>query len=285
MNRIRLKAPAKINLFLDISEQDSNGFHKIVTLFQAIDLFDELKIEKSGESEIDIIPDNIIIENNIINKVIKKISSGNGYRIRLYKNIPIGAGLGGGSSDAAATLIGIAALENHKYREEELTDILSSIGKDSPFFIQGGTQIGINYGETLESEDVDFEYYIILIYPGYEISTKKVYNSISSRDFRKGEKNLEKIITAIKEKNLDKLVNNLYNIFEIVIFKEYSDLLDIKEELIKNGADNALVSGTGSTVYGIFKERSKAVEVYNKLRRVYKKIYLVKPYYRGVTIV
>ncbi len=288
MKEIIVKTPAKVNLFLDILTRERDGFHKIVTLFQAIKLYDIIKISKADFTEISIIPNGIEIKHNIIEDILQELRSRRqikeNFKIILFKNIPIGAGLGGGSSDAAGVLIGINSLLNLNLSTKEIKEILSSIGSDTLFFINGGIQFGIHYGEMLERTDAKFNYYILLVYPGFSISTKEAYNLLEPSLFRKGGNRLKNIINAIDEKNLDKLISNLYNIFEMTEFKRYSILAEIKRSLIEEGAENAILSGTGSTVYGIFKERGEAEDALKRLTSRYQKVILTEPLYEGIKI-
>lgn len=294
MNTVFIKTPAKINLFLDVIAREDNGYHKIVTLFQTISLYDSLEITKSDAKTIILLlssqlPYRPQIRHNIVKDVINKLHSlgytRENFQIILTKQIPVGAGLGGGSSDAAATLIGINDLLNLNISDDDIEKILSTIGCDAPFFVKGGLQLGIHYGEMLDTINTAFKYYILLVYPGFQVSTKTAYKLLNKSLFRKGEKKLENIISAIDEKNLDKLICNLYNIFEEVVYKKYPELYAIKKHLIAEGAENALLSGTGSVVYGIYKDEEKAKEVFRRIVRLYKIVIPAMPVYTGVKII
>ncbi len=287
--KIKIKTPAKINLFLDVIERDKNNYHKIITIFQAITLFDKIIIK---ESEYDKIISNIksleTTDNLIfraINLIREKYNINKKFYIKLNKNIPIGAGLGGGSSDAAAVILGLIKKYHIPINKKEILKLGMSIGSDVNFFLNGcKTQIGEGYGNILSPISTNFKYYIILIYPDIHISTKENYKMLSKNMFKKGEKYLDEIYSAIKEKKVDKLINNLYNIFEYNTFKRYYEIKEIKEELLKEGANNALMSGSGSSVYAICKEKNKAKKIYKKLKKKYKNIYLIAPYYGDVQI-
>ncbi len=289
MKKVIVRTPAKVNLFLDVIARETNGYHQIVTLFQAINLYDKIEISLSDTTKINVIPSEITIEHNIIEDVINKLQL-EGYitenfNIVLHKQIPIGAGLGGGSADAAGTFIGIKNLLNLQIPDNKIEKILSSIGCDAPFFVKGGLQFGIHYGEMLDTIDTEFKYYVLLVYPGFRVSTEAAYKLLNESLFQKGEKRLENLISSMKEKNLDKLICNVYNIFEEVVYKEYPELGTIKQRLKAEGADNAILSGTGSVVYGIYKEKKRAEEALKKIENSYNRVILAEPVYKGVEVI
>ena len=285
--KITIKAPAKINLFLDVIDKEKQGFHRIITLFQAVTLFDRIIIKKSDNDRITVNNDQLKGKPNIVEDVIncyrKRYKITQKFNIKIKKNIPVGAGLAGGSTDAAAVLWGINRLLGLNLSFNELRSISVSIGKDIPFFFSGGIQIGRRYGDILSRLSIKFKYYILIVYPGFEISTKESYKMLKKKDFNRGKESLKEDYFSIKEENLDRLTGNLYNIFEKKAFKKYPILKNIKNDLIKNGAENALMSGTGSAVFGIFKKKKNIKKVNKKLKNKYKSVIFVKPFHYGLS--
>jgi len=167
-----------------------------------------------------------------------------------------------------------------------MLDLGKELGADVNFFInRSGIQYGEHYGEKLTPLKFRGNYYIILIYPDIHISTKDNYKKLKPSDFNNGEIHLKNMLSAIRKKNVDKLISNIYNIFEKGTVKLYPIIKEVKEDLSARGVENALMSGSGSAVYGLIRDRIKAKKILKILKKKYKKIYLVKPYYDGVQIV
>ena len=285
-NKISIKTPAKINLFLDVIEREKAGFHKIITLFQAVSLFDEIIIKKSKTTRIHVNKGQLNDKHNIVEDVIdayrKKFGIQQDFKITIKKKIPIGAGLGGGSSNAAAVLWGINQLLDLNLPYKELVQMGQNIGKDVPFFFYGGTQFGRHYGEVLDKIDIKLDYYILIVYPELEISTKESYRELKVADSNKGKKHLKQVSQALKSGNSNILIRNLYNIFEKNAFKKFPVLKEIKDELIENGAENALMSGSGSAIFGIFKNKKNVKKANKNLKKKCKCVILVEPFYYGL---
>ncbi|MBN1898690.1 MAG: 4-(cytidine 5'-diphospho)-2-C-methyl-D-erythritol kinase [Spirochaetes bacterium] len=288
MKEITVKTPAKVNLFLDVLARENNGFHSLITLFQAIRIFDIIRIFPSRKNDLTLKPDDIVIEHNIAWDVIDRIKRirklDTYFKITIEKNIPMGAGLGGGSSNACGVLLGIDHLLDLKLTHEEKLHIMRAVGSDTAFFLKGGMQFGMHFGEMLDVIEYPLIYSIVLVYPGIAISTRQAYQALESVMFRKGEKKLKAIIRSLEEKNLDYLIDNLYNIFEEIEYQQYSILPEIKKRLKGEGADNALLSGTGATVYGIFKDTERAKKAFKKMEKEYDKVFLTQPWNQGVIL-
>ncbi len=284
--KIVIKSPAKINLFLDVVERGKSGFHKISTVFQAISLFDKLTIKVSNNNKININNRSLQNRPNIVEKVLeiykKEYNVKEKFNIKIKKNIPVGAGLAGGSSDAAAVITGINRLLNLSLSYEELVNIGKQIGKDIPFFFNGATQIGSNYGEVLRPLHTGMEYFILLIYPGFEISTKESYKNLNPEDFNKEGSVLDNLISGMKRCDIKSTSMSLYNIFENNAFEKYSVIREIRNDICNTGALNVLMSGTGSTVFGIFQNKKNIKKANKKLKQKYKNIILAKPFYNGL---
>lgn len=248
MSRRIIKAPAKINIGLNIVAKRDDGFHNLETLFYPIyDLYDELIFDDSDqfkfESELSF--DNIIIK---AVKLLEQHTSRNfPIKISLKKNIPIGAGLGGGSSDAAAVLITINEIFELNLSNNKLGAIALELGSDVPFFLKGKPAVGKSRGESLTNVDLNISYPILLVNPGIHVSTKEAFTKINPSA---AELNYNEIVKIPVQNYRNFIVND----FEQSVFKMHPEIEEIKESLYSAGAMFALMSGSGSTVYGIFED-------------------------------
>lgn len=260
MKKIEAKAPAKINIGLNIVEKRDDGFHNLETTFYQIhDLFDELTFEKSEKLELILVDENQELENdNIIIKAIKLLEQKTEKylhpKITLMKNIPIGAGLGGGSSDGATTLKAINELYNLNLTHEELKALALKLGSDVPLFLYDYPTIGKSRGELLEKSSLKINFPILLINPKIHISTKDAFSNITPKanDFN---------YSTLENVKINKWGSTIINDFENNVFKRYPEIARIKMKLDENNSLFSLMSGTGSTVYGIFESLSKAKKV------------------------
>lgn len=259
MRFIEIKAPAKINIGLRVLEKRNDGYHNIYTLFYPIkDLFDTLTFELSDGFEFrsnlkvtENDEDNLIIKSvRILERIFKKNFN---VKINLIKRIPAGAGLGGGSSDAAATLISLNELFKLGLDYEQLLNLGLELGSDVPFFIKALPAIGTSRGEILEHIEIKNEYPILIVNPNISISTKEIYESVKpNNDYYDYNKIIQNHIfnyLLMKEK--------IINDFEEVVFHKYPEIKNIKEILYQEGAIYASMSGTGSTVFGFFDNYDK----------------------------
>ncbi len=260
MRKIEAKAPAKINIGLNIVSKRVDGFHNLETIFYQIhDLFDELTFEKSDKFELILKNGNKdLVNDNIIIKAVKLLEhkSGNhlSSKITLVKNIPIGAGLGGGSSDGASTLKAMNKLFNLCLTSEELKTLALELGSDVPLFLYDYPTVGKSRGEDLAKLDLVIGYPILLVNPGLHISTKEAFGNITPQE------NLFNY-SDINKYEIDEWNGKVVNDFENNVFELYPEIAKIKKTLTENGAIFSLMSGTGSTVYGIFETLSKAKSV------------------------
>jgi len=244
-------AYAKINLILNVESKLESGFNKIRTLFSEIDLYDSLKYSLTKKSSIEVWSDReeLCGRENLIYKVAEYLKNRycvkSGVYIELYKRIPLAAGLGGGSSDAANAIKSLNLLWDLNLSKAELHDVAARFGSDINFFLEGGTACGFNRGEVIERvEDVNIKN-ILLVNPNIGISSGEAYSLIKDR--RKN-KNFESYLQTGD-------IHYLFNDLQGGIFKKYPLVEDIVEELTKLGAEFAQMSGSGSTCYGIFSTR------------------------------
>jgi 4-diphosphocytidyl-2-C-methyl-D-erythritol kinase len=254
MKYIEIKAPAKINIGLNILSKRFDGFHNLSTLFYPInDLFDVLKFTPADKFEFvcdtNSIPcddSNLVVKaKTLLEKFMGKTIR---VRIELFKRIPSQAGLGGGSSDAAATLISLNEMFQLGIKYEILLQLSLDLGSDIPFFLKAKPAIGTSRGEILNHVHVEIDKPIVIVNPGINISTKDAFQNIipvnTQFDFQSLIQN-EKL-------NCDLLRNAVKNDFENYVFDNYPEIGKIKSEMYNQGALFSLMSGSGSTIYGIF---------------------------------
>lgn len=258
MNTLEVKATAKINIGLNIVSKRDDGFHNLETVFYQInDLFDLLSFEKSQKLEL-VVDNKAIDGENIVLIAIKlleeKCNTKIIVKINLTKNIPIGAGLGGGSSDGASTLMAIDKLFNLKLTNTELKALALQLGSDVPLFLVNHPTIGKSRGEHLENISLKINRPILLVNPGIHISTKDAFTNITPKknDFD---------YSDISTMEISQWKDVVQNDFEIGVFTTHPKIKEIKETMLNNGAIFSLMSGTGSTVYGIFDNYKVAEKV------------------------
>jgi len=261
----RDKAYAKINWSLYVLDKRQDGYHNIVSLIHAINLYDVLVFEDSLDIKIET---NFPIkkEKNLVYKAVKEIHDyagiDYGIKITLYKNIPVGSGLGGGSSDAATTLKVLNNFWKLGLSNDELKEIAVKLGSDIPFFLYSPLCIVEGKGDIVKPLNIDKSYNLLLIKPDFHISTKWAYEALDTKRIKLTE-NYEKINNNIWQLynhiccfNLNKV--NLWNDLEEVVSEKYPEIKKIKEKLLENGAIASLMSGSGSVVFGIFEKQAEA---------------------------
>ena len=271
MDSVVIKAMAKVNLGLDVLRRRENGYHDVKMVMQTVNLYDTLTISKTENAQI-IITTNTgelpLNEDNLIYKAAKLLSTHTGkeygVKIHLDKQIPIAAGMAGGSTDAAATLLGLNALYDLGLNKEELAKIGVKIGADIPYCIYGGTCLSEGIGEVLTKLPDAPDCFVVIAKPGIGVSTKYVYENLHIETV-KDHPDIDGMIDAIKADNLDGVAQKMENVLETVTIKRYPEIAVMKECLLENGAENALMSGSGPTVFGIFKEEEKAKRALFKL--------------------
>ena len=269
-----IKARAKVNLNLEILGKREDNYHNLESVFQKVNLYDEIYIKKTetDDFKLNINVKELNTKENIIYKAYVKLKEQykviNGIEVTVNKKIPMQAGMAGGSTDCAAFIIAMNKLFDLKLTKKEIESLGKSLGADVvPCFYNKAVKAeGI--GEIITNIDTHFKYYMVIIKPKISCNTKEMFQKL---DTEKGIQQLhtsENIIKALENKNIHLLANNLYNVFEEVI-QEKVIIQDIKKELIKNGALQALMTGTGSCVYGIFKDKQSAKNAYIALKDKY----------------
>ena len=273
MESIRLKARAKINLGLDVIGRRENGYHDVRMVMQTVGLYDRIIMTRIPEKEISIksiigfLPVN---ENNLVYKAIMLMKSkyklDGGIEVDLNKFIPVAAGMAGGSSDAASALFGMNRLYELNLPIGELMNIGVEIGADVPYCIMRGTALAEGIGEKLTRlPDMPF-CHILIAKPPVNVSTKLVYENLDSTQI-KSHPDIDGIIEAIKLKDVALVASRMGNVLESVTVPLYPVIDSFKSYMIEHGAINAMMSGSGPTVFGIFPDEQSMIACQQFLRQ------------------
>jgi 4-diphosphocytidyl-2-C-methyl-D-erythritol kinase len=259
--KISLKAPAKINWFLSVLNKREDGYHNIISPMQCVDLFDTLSFEEA--EELHVLSDlDIPAEMNLVHKaavLLKKVSlHKSGAIIELKKNIPVAAGLGGGSSDAAYTLIGLNRLWGLNFDKGVLMRLAAELGSDVPFFLAGPLALIEGRGERVTELNTEGSMIILLVKPEIAVSTSWAYNLFETR-LTKKPVDIKLFCQALVRKNFAFLRDTVFNDLEDVVVRRFPVIGDIKRRLAQDGALLSLMSGSGSTVFGVFNTKEEAV--------------------------
>ena len=274
---------AKINLYLKIGRKLGSGYHNLQSVMQRIELGDNMTFEPVNEDRIIVESTNMEISNeeNLAYKAAlilkKKYKVRHGVRIHIEKNVPLEAGLGGGSSNAATALLNLNKLWGLKLKEKSLIELASQIGSDVPFFIGENAALVEGIGDKIKWIKKSFSINIVLINPGFRVSTKWAYSAFDRQKPKiKTDANINNLVRAIEKKDIKEIANNLHNDFEPIVTKKYKVIEEIKTNLIRNDALNACVSGSGPTVFGIFNSIYEAREAFFKIQYDYPFVFLTK---------
>ena len=281
MEKVIVESPAKINLGLNVIGKRTDGYHDLETIFIPLLLKDIISFKKSdtlsitsNSTQLNNEEDNLIIK---AIKLLEKVTNTNlRFEINLIKNIPIGGGLGGGSSNAATTLKTINKMMDLRLNYDRLVDLALQLGSDVPYFLNPITMYAESRGEILQPLNFEMPYPILIVNPGIKIDTHWAFGKIIPG---LPEKNLKEILSS-RISDFEVLRNYIKNDFEEIIFKEFPVLKEIKSELYNQGAQFALMSGTGSTVYGIFSNLQKAEWAEENFKQKYF-TFLNNPFIKG----
>ena len=273
MDRILLKALAKINLGLDVVRRREDGYHEVRMIMQTIHLFDQLSIEKSREPGIHIstnlsfLPVN---ENNLVYKagilLMDEFHISDGVDVNLVKRIPVAAGMAGGSTDAAAMLYGLNQMFDLGLSRQELMDRGVKIGADVPYCLMRGTALAEGIGEDLTQLPPMVKCPVLMAKPQISVSTKFVYQNLKL-DENTIHPDIDQLQKDIIAKDLDAVASHMGNVLETVTIPEYPIIADIKEQMMHSGAVNAMMSGSGPTVFGLFKDKETAEKAAEDMRQ------------------
>lgn len=271
---MKIKSYGKINLSLDVLSKREDGYHNIESIMQKIELHDIMEFEKihSGlelniDEEVGELKDNLIYKSwKLLCDYTKRELP---IRISVKKNIPIAAGLAGGTGNGATTLKALNKLYNLNLTEKELMKISLKLGADFPYMISGKTMLAKGIGEELEELDDFSNVLVLIVNPGYSISTRDIYENLTLSE--KKIKTLE-ISKNLKYKRAEKLKGLLYNKMEDIVFKNHRDILEIKEKM-ESFNSVSLMSGSGATVFGLFDSEEDLDLAYSYFKKIYPKTY------------
>lgn len=276
-----VRAPAKINLVLEVLGKRQDGYHELKSIMQTINLYDILTFDRSVDIEIDCnIPD-VKGKDNLVYKAIElmKTVTGNGEGVKVYiqKNIPVSAGLGGGSSDAAATLLALNYLWDLKFKRSELARLAENLGSDIPFFLFGGTASVEGKGEKVRSiRNINTTWFVIFL-PDFNLPIKKtamMYSKLKQTHYSQGQFYKNMMDSIIKDGRISE--NELYNVFESVVDEVFDNISSFADVFIKAGISRVNLCGAGPALYCLTENRRLAQRVYDILSKSYKRVFLVK---------
>ena len=280
---IILKAPAKVNLTLDVKGKRSDGYHELETVMHQVNLLDIIRISQ-GTGGIQIKSNSSLIPTNEENlayqaaeMILGEYAHKEGVEIYIEKNIPVGAGLAGGSTDAAAVIQGINQLYDLGLEEEELLEMAARIGSDVAFCLAGGSKLARGRGEILSNLPQRMIPYIILVKPHFQLSTAEVYRELDLTQVEEFPDNVA-FLAAWEAYDIINIARNMRNVLETVSIRKYPEIAAIKAELIRTGALNALMSGSGPSVMGIFMEEEQALKAREQFRTRYQEVFLLSSY-------
>ncbi|MGL1930136.1 MAG: 4-(cytidine 5'-diphospho)-2-C-methyl-D-erythritol kinase [Desulfotalea sp.] len=286
IREIVLLAPAKVNFFLHIVGKREDGYHNIYSLMQKLSLYDELRISIQNNVGVTFSCDDPSLPVDDTNLAVKaalafmnksKIAVGCGFKIYLKKRIPVAAGLGGGSSDAGAVLLGLNKICNDEFSEAELIELATPLGADVPFFVcEAKAALAEGIGEILSPVQANERYDYVLVNPNFNVSTKKIFESFSlTRVYDQ-----DILFRPVGNDPGIFNINRLYNDLESVTCEFYPSIEEIKKDLQEAGASGTLMSGSGPTVFGVYENGLTAKEfsrVYEALSPKYgDKIFIAK---------
>ena len=288
MDKIQLKALAKINLGLDVLRRREDGYHEVKMIMQTIGLHDDLEIRKTKTPGIQVktnlyyLPTN---ENNLVYKAAKLLMDEfqiqDGVSIQLKKRIPVAAGMAGGSSDGAAVLWGINQMYGLGLSMQALMERGVRLGADVPYCIQRGTALAEGIGEKLSVLPPMPKCTILIAKPGISVSTKFVYENLHANDLKPEQHpDVDSMIEAMRQKDLGLLCSRMGNVLETVTIPAYPVINEIKRTMMDNGAIGSMMSGSGPTVIGIFDSPAAAKQAMKAVRaaKLAKQIFLTTPY-------
>ena len=287
MDKIELKALAKINIGLDVTGIRDDGYHEVKMIMQTVNLFDRVCIKKVNGGQVTMstnlgfLPVN---DDNLCIKAAKLLLSefniSTGLHIELEKHIPVAAGMAGGSTDAAAVLFGINKLFNLKLSRQALMDRGVKIGADVPYCIMRGTALAEGIGELLSPIHPMVKCPVLIAKPGISVSTKEVYQALDSCFDKVKHPDIDQLIRDIEAQDLHAICKNMGNVLEDVTIPMHPIISDIKQNMLESGAVGAMMSGSGPTVFGFFEDNKTAKAAKEALTKtgMVKQLYLTTLY-------
>lgn len=275
------KAPAKINLGLDILGKRPDGLHELAMVMASIDLADRLYLEEIPE-------DRIIIETNkaflptdkknhvyeALELVKERFEIKKGLRVKIHKEIPVAAGLGGGSTDSAAALRAVNRLWDLGLSIEEIASLGAEVGSDVPYCVYGQTSLVEGFGEKVTPIAPMPQCWVVVVKPRMSVSTRTIFAQIVMEDLYHPD--IAALVSAIEANDYQKMTENLGNSMEVVTIRKHPVIQQLKDRMLKYGADAAMMSGSGPTVYALCHKYSRTKHVFNALKGFCEEVYLVR---------
>ncbi len=275
------KAPAKINLALDVLGKRADGYHEVRMIMTTVDLSDHIEIQETGGDRIRVRSSALYVpedERNLAYKAADLIKTRfgikQGVEIWIKKEIPVAAGLAGGSSDAAATIRALNRLWRLGLSYEEMAELAAAIGSDVAFCVRGGTALAIGRGEKIEPLPAPPPCWVILAKPPVSVSTAEIYQALTLDNL--AHPDTDGMIAAIERGDYEGICSRLSNVLESVTIQKVEEVEQIKRVMARLGADGVLMSGSGPTVFGLVRHKSKAQRIYNGLRGFCGEVFMVR---------
>ena len=280
MSKITEKAYAKINISLDVTGKREDGYHEMLMVMQTVTLCDDVTVEltdgekSSASCNLHFIPcDERNLAVRAANMFFEKLGRKGAAKITLDKQIPVGAGMAGGSTDAAAVLRALNSLCGKPFDRAGLEALAAEVGSDVAFCVSGGTMLASGRGEVLKALPPMPDCYLVISKPDFSISTPELFKKLDSVKLR-CHPDTAGILEALDERNLLKLARRMYNVFEDVPDRRFSTIAEIKSSLLDHGALGAVMTGTGSAVFGIFSDLDSAENAAAELKKSYRCTYI-----------
>lgn len=284
--QISLRAYGKINLGLDVLGKRSDGYHEVKMIMQTVGLYDSLKLEREKNPGIHVTANLYFLptgRDNLVYRaaelLMNEFGIDSGISIDLQKRIPVAAGMAGGSSDAAAVMVGVNRMFRLGLSKKELMERGVTLGADIPYCIMRGTALAEGIGEKLSKLPPMPDCFILLGKPPVSVSTKFVYGNLKA-DSITCHPDIDGMIAALEEQNMEEMISHMGNVLETVTIPAYPIVARLKEVMMKEGARMALMSGSGPTVFGIYDKRETAERTGRRLRRegLAKQVHVVRPF-------
>ena len=286
---MKLKAMGKINLALDVVRKREDGYHEVRMIMQTVNLYDQLELRETREKGIRLwtnLPYLPVNENNLVYRgaklLMEEFHVNAGLEIRLQKRIPVAAGMAWGSSDAAAARVGVNKGFRLGLTRKQLMERAVTLGADVPYCVMRGTALAEGIGEILTPLPPMPRCHILIGKPGISVSTKFVYGNLKASEIRR-HPDVDGMAEALKEGSLEGITSRMGNVLELVTIPAHPVIREIQEHMIRNGAENALMSGSGPTVFGIFRNRETAEEAFRELKKsgLARQVFLTRPFENG----
>lgn len=289
MDNICIRAYAKVNLTLDVVGKRADDYHDLEMIMQSVDLWDQIILREihSGielDTNIEDLPRD---EGNIAWRaaqlIKKEFDIATGVHIFIQKNIPLEGGMAGGSADCAGVLAGLNQLWNLGMDEKELRALGKSLGADVPFCLMGGTALAQGIGDILTPIESKEDMWLLVVKPQFGVSTRDVYNRLNLKNIGKRPDN-KRMVEYLESGRIEDLARGLVNVLEEITIPMHPEISQLKAELIELGSLGSLMSGSGPSVYGIYKDHAAANRAAKGLSKKYKQVYLIKTREKGIDI-